>query len=83
MSDLCGIILVDQTHDAGDGKRKRKMFALFDDNMFVVLEFTYGEARDKQKELQSFVECPLTSCIVEVDRLVDLKHAMTYEGNLR
>lgn len=59
------------------------MFVLFDDHMFVELEFTYGEARRKQKELQSFVECPLTSCIVEVDRLVDLKHAMTYEGNLR
>ena len=57
------------------------MFALFDNGKFEALEHSREQARFKQKALQSFVECPLTSAIVEVDRLVDLKHAMNYESD--
>jgi len=57
------------------------MFVVFNNNRFVALEHTYWEARQKQCGLTSFNLAPLESCIVEVDRLVDFKHALNYEGS--
>ena len=57
------------------------MFVLLDNNEFVSLEHSREKARNRQRALDSFSSHPLTSCIVEVDSLVDLKFAIEWGLN--